>query len=141
MNGLRKQRPMERRAVAKKKAAEQDPEVAHWEDFADELPDLPSVVAEFREIADDIKVLESRKKELAPVIEAAVVVGGLKGLTCGGYKIVQVSVEGRKQVAPERIVEKAAGYGLSAEQITEMLEYATVRAPGYTYPLVTRTEE
>ena len=128
--------------MAKKRNDEAaDAVVANWEDFADELPELPELVKEFRDIGDKIKHLESRKKELAPAIEAAVLVGGEGGLVCGSFKITRVAVEGRKSVAPERVVEKAAHYGLNAEQITEMMEYATVRAPGYSYPLVTRIGE
>ena len=128
--------------MAKKRAAEAEEEQVsvNWEDFADELPDLPALMREFREIGDDIKALETRKKEIAPEIEAAVVIGGGKSLVCGELKVTRVEVGGRKSVSPERVVEKAASYGLNAEQITDMLEYATVQAPGYSYPLVSRVE-
>lgn len=115
-------------------------ESSTWEDFADEVPDLPALLEEFRGLQDEIKALESRKKGLAPQIEAAVVLGGKKALTCGGFRVTRVEVAGRKNIAPERLVEKAAMY-MDAEQITDMMEYATVQAPGYSYPLVARIEE
>jgi len=133
----------EARIMAKKRAAEAETadNTANWEDFADELPDLPALLEEFREIGDRVKKDEARKKELAPGIEAAVIVGGKKSLACGGFRATRVEVEGRKSVSPERVVEKAVTFGLSPVQITELLEYSTVQAPGYSYPLVSRVEE
>ena len=138
MKGIRQPRPMEVRAMAKKQAAEQ--EIANWEDLADELPDLPAAVEEFRKLADEINALEKRKKVLAPVLEAAVIAGGKPSLACGSLKIQRIVVEGRKSIAPELIVEKACGFGLDAAQITELLEYSTIQAAGYSYPLVTRVK-
>lgn len=122
--------------MAKKAAAEQ--EIANWEDMADDLPDLPDLVKEFREISDQAGAIEKRKKELSPEIEAAVILGGKKVLTCGSFKVTRVEVAGAKKIAPERVVEKAAAFGLTADQIVELLQYATVEAPGYSYPLVAR---
>lgn len=124
--------------MAKKQAAEQ--EIANWEDLADELPDLPAAVEEFRNVADQITTLEKRKKELAPILEAAVITSGMKALACGSLKIQRIEVEGKTKIAPELIVEKACSLGLDADQITELLEYSTVQLPGYSYPLVTRTK-
>ena len=138
MKGIRQPRPSEVRAMAKKQAAEQ--EIANWEDLADELPDLPAVVEEFRNVADQITTLEKRKKELAPILEAAVIASGMKALACGSLKIQRIEVEGRKSIAPERVAEKASGMGLDADQIDELLEYSTVQALDYSYPLVTRVK-
>lgn len=124
--------------MAKKQATEQ--EVANWEDLADELPDLPAAVEEFRTLADQINVLEKRKKELAPILEAAVITSGKAALACGSLKIQRIEVVGTTKIAPELIVEKACGLGLDAEQITELLEYSTIQLPDYSYPLVTRVK-
>lgn len=124
--------------MAKKQAAEQ--EIANWEDLADELPDLPATVQEFRAISDQISALDKRKKELAPILEAAVIAGGCTALACGSLKIQRIEVAGKTKIAPELIVEKACGLGLDAEQITDLLEYSTIQLPGYSYPLVTRVK-
>ena len=128
---------MEHKKRAKEEVAA---ETSNWEDYSNELPDLPALVEEYKEISDNIKALEGRKKELSPEIEAAIITGGKKAMACGAFRLTHVKVEGRKSVAPERVVEKAAEYGLNAEQITDMLEYATVQGPGYSYPLVSRVE-
>ena len=121
-------------------AKKQEQEIVNWEDLADDLPDLPAAVEEFRGIADQIAALEKRKKELAPVLEAAVITGGKAALMCGSLKIQRIEVAGRRSIAPERVVERASGMGLDADQITDLLEYSTVQAPGYSYPLVTRVK-
>src|SRR3990167_6854492 len=143
VKGTRQPRPSEVRAVAKKRAdyAAAECEAAAWEDFANEAPELPSLLDEYRKCADQIKTLEARKKEIAPEIEAAVIIGGKKALTCGSFRVTRVEVAGRKSIAPERVVEKAAAAGMDAEQITDMLQYATGPAPGHSYPLVSRIEE
>lgn len=121
-----------------KKQAEID-NIANWEDVADEMPDIPDLVKEYREILDDIGVLEDRKKQIAPQLEAACIMGGKKSLACGGFKITRVE-QTRSNVKPERVIEKACGLGLTASQATELLEYATVSSTS-SYPLVTRVTE
>lgn len=135
MIGERETTPAEQKALDKKAKAEAT--VAHWEDIADQLPDIPELAAEFRELKDDIKLMEDRCKEIAPQLEAAVVIGGAKALAMGNLKVSQVSHPGNAKFVPERVVEKGVEFGLTPEQITELLEYAVVRT-SYTYPLVTR---
>lgn len=121
--------------MAKKQAKVDD--IANWEDIASELPDIPALADEYRDLKDILKEGEARCKEISPVLEAAVVVGGKKSLACGDLKITQGSHPGNPQFKPEKLVEKLSGFGLTAEQITEALQFCVERKP-YTYAMVTR---
>lgn len=121
--------------MAKKQQAIE--EIANWEDIASELPDIPPLVEEFKELKEMIALGEERCKEIAPQLEAAVITGGKKSLACGNYKVTQVSHPGQVRILPERIVEKAAAAGMTADAIVDMMQFATEKKP-YTYPLVTR---
>lgn len=135
MTGERGIKPVEIDALDKKAAAES--EVAHWEDIADTLPGIPELATEYRELKDDIKLMEDRCKEIQPELEAAVVIGGRKSLAMGNLKITQVSHPGNAKFVPERVIEKGIEFGLTPEQVTELLEYIVIRTP-YTYPLVSK---
>ena len=135
MKGERTTKPVEMDALSKK--AKEEADVAHWEDIASDLPDFPSLAEEYRELKDDIKVMEDRCKEIQPELEAAVMIGGKKALAAGDIKVTRVSHPGQAKFVPERVVEKGIEFGLTPEQVTELLEYIVTRVP-YTYPLVSR---
>lgn len=136
MGRIREITGVEAKALAKKKAEAQD--LAQWEDIREEMPDIPDLVAEDFKLRTRIKEDEERREEIKPLLEAAVIIGGKKSLICNEYKITQGSGRSRDFIAPERIVEKAVGMGLTADQVVELLEFATIKGSPYTYPLVTK---
>lgn len=123
--------------VRKQKEAK---EAANWEDIASEVPDAPELAEEFRGLKDDIKVMEERCAEIAPQIEAAVMIGGKSALICGEFRITQVEHPGNAKFLPERLVEKLASFNLTADQILDAMTCCVEKKP-YTYPLVARITE
>jgi hypothetical protein len=129
MKGERYARPSEERELAKRQ--QQIDDTANWEDIADEMPDTPTLAAEYRDILDRIKELEKRKDELKPQLEAAVIIGGKKALAAGSYRITRVE-SNRKSLSAEKLVEK----GVTIEILAECIIITTS-----SYPLVTRVKE
>ena len=138
MIGERKIRPSEVRAMAKK--AEKAAEAAKWEDYSDELSDIPELAKEFKELKEGVALAEERCKEIAPILEAAVLITDRKSLICPDFKITRVPHPGNPVFHPEPLVEKLSGFGLKPEQIVEAVQCCVTRTP-YTYPLVTRIGE
>lgn len=132
--------------MAKKRAAEEyaKKESANWEDIAADLADtdIPALAKEYRDILDTDAKNKARKEEISPELEIAVLTGGKEALSISivGLRVTRVEAQGQQYVDPARIVEKGTSFGLTAEQITELLEYATRRRPSYSYPLVTRED-
>lgn len=139
MKGERVAKPSEEKMLEKRRQAAID--TANWSDIADDVPDAPDLAEEYRDLKDTIKLAEDRCRDIAPSLEAAVIIGGKKGLACGnGYKVIRASHPGSPQFKPEALVEKLAAFGLTADQILEATVCCITRKP-YTYVVVTREGE
>jgi len=125
--------------MAKKQAKVDD--IANWEDIAEECPEFKELAEEYADNRETIKLLEARNKdELAPQLEAAVIIGGKKSIAGGNWKVTQGRGKSADRVLPERVVEKLASLGADAEQILEIMKYCTEPGKPYTYPVVTKVE-
>lgn len=121
------------------KRIKDESEIAHWEGpLVASLPDIDKLMEEYAENRESINLLEERQEELKPELEAAVIIGGNKTLQAGNFRTTQGSGRSAAKIIPERVVEKLAGLGQTADQIVEIMEYITQLGKPYTYPVVTR---
>lgn len=137
--GERHIRPSEERALTKKQ--QKLDEVANWEDIADSMPDFLVLAEEFRELTDDAKLIEDRRKEIAPQLEAAVVLGGKRKIQGGKYLVNRVEMPATYKLSPEKLVEELTARYTADEIVALFKKCQVVDRKPYSYPLVTRVED
>lgn len=134
-NSKRTAKPAEREAVAKRAAAMPtvDSNTPHITDFPDLVDVIPDLAAEYRDISDNLKPLEVRKKEVGDEIKALVDAADLKSVRGTGWIITRSADTFTETIKPELLLAN----GVTMDQIAA----STVRTPRAGYVQVKKLEE
>lgn len=129
--GERKIRPVEAKAVAAKEVERS--RIVEYADVAEDVPDLPQTLTEYRELQGVIKKAEERQAELKPLLGLAIEAAGpdVKTVTDGMNQVTWCVVP-FDTLSAEKLLEQ----GVTLEQIQKATVTRFKR-----YPLVTECKD
>lgn len=129
--GLRKERPSE--AAARQKAAIERSRILDWADIANEQPDLPQLLVDYRAAQLRKAEAEADMDALKPEIQAAILLAGddVKTIDTGTNKVTWVRTS-RKTIVAELLIDN----GVSLETVTK-----STKITWSEYPLVSPSEQ